>query len=167
MTAERLRPQRRKRHLAMTRSEVDEFLESEHTCRVATLNARGPHLSALWFIWDGQAMWLYSLTRSQRWQDLLADPRVAVLVDAGEEYSRLRGVELSGTAEVVGEVPRAGEPHPELEELERRFARKYFGGADIGHDQRHAWLRIVPEKITSWDFRKLTPSSPTTSGEAR
>jgi hypothetical protein len=23
------------------------------------------------------------------------------------------------------------------------------------HDGRHAWLRVVPEKITSWDFRKL------------
>ena len=23
------------------------------------------------------------------------------------------------------------------------------------HDGRHAWLRITPAKITSWDFRKL------------
>jgi hypothetical protein len=23
------------------------------------------------------------------------------------------------------------------------------------HDGRHAWLRIAPSKITSWDFRKL------------
>ena len=23
------------------------------------------------------------------------------------------------------------------------------------HDGRHAWLRIVPDKIVSWDFRKL------------
>jgi hypothetical protein len=24
------------------------------------------------------------------------------------------------------------------------------------HDGRHAWLRITPTKITSWDFRKLS-----------
>jgi hypothetical protein len=23
------------------------------------------------------------------------------------------------------------------------------------HDQRHAWLRVKPTKIASWDFRKL------------
>jgi hypothetical protein len=23
------------------------------------------------------------------------------------------------------------------------------------HDGRHAWLRITPESIVSWDFRKI------------
>ena len=23
------------------------------------------------------------------------------------------------------------------------------------HDERHAWLRLTPERIVSWDFRKL------------
>ena len=31
---------------------------------------------------------------------------------------------------------------------------KYSGGT-IVRDGRHAWLRLVPEKITSWDFRKI------------
>ena len=31
---------------------------------------------------------------------------------------------------------------------------KYHGGGML-HDGRHAWLRITPMKITSWDFRKL------------
>ena len=35
------------------------------------------------------------------------------------------------------------------------MAGKYFGAADMTHDGRHAWLRITPAKITSWDFRKL------------
>ena len=35
------------------------------------------------------------------------------------------------------------------------MAAKYFGAADMTHDGRHAWLRITPGKITSWDFRKL------------
>jgi hypothetical protein len=28
------------------------------------------------------------------------------------------------------------------------------------HDGRHAWLRITPAKITSWDFRKLATLPP-------
>jgi hypothetical protein len=23
------------------------------------------------------------------------------------------------------------------------------------HDGRHAWMRLTPEKVVSWDFRKL------------
>ena len=35
------------------------------------------------------------------------------------------------------------------------MARKYYGNDTAFHDGRHAWLRLVPEKIMSWDFRKL------------
>jgi hypothetical protein len=60
----------------------------------------------------------------------------------------------SGTAEFVGEVPRTGGPHPGLEDVERLFARKYFGLDALPHDGRHAWLRLAPDAVRSWDFRK-------------
>lgn len=146
--------QRRARRIAMSKEELDEFLTSERTCRVATSSPDGPHNTPLWFVWDGEAMWFTSLVRSQRWTDMERDPRVAVVVDTGHEYGELRGAELKGEVERVGEAPRTGEPHEELEKIEALIAGKYFGGA-YGHDGRHAWLRLVPEKITSWDFRKI------------
>ncbi|CAL9379381.1 pyridoxamine 5'-phosphate oxidase family protein [Streptomyces sp. enrichment culture] len=147
--------QRRGRKIMMTAEEVDAFLAAERTCRVATVSADGtPHVSPLWFAWDGTALWLYSLTRSKRWADLRRDGRVAVVVDAGHAYGELRGVELTGTVEVVGEVPRTGEPHPGLAPMERQFARKYFDLDELPHDGRHAWLRLAPESVRSWDFRK-------------
>jgi hypothetical protein len=78
-----------------------------------------------------------------------------VLVDAGEDYFELRGAELRGSVEIVGEVPRTGEPVPELDEPERLTGLKYHGGQPARPDGRHAWLRLVPDKITSWDFRKI------------
>ncbi|WP_418955872.1 pyridoxamine 5'-phosphate oxidase family protein [Streptomyces tritici] len=148
--------QRRGRRIMMTPAEVDAFLAEQRTCRVATVSADGrPHVSALWFAWDGASLWLYSITRSRRWAELRRDPRLAVVVDAGEEYGELRGVELSGTAVFVGEAPRTGEPCPELEVPERLFARKNFGLDAMPHDGRHAWLRLTPDAIASWDFRKL------------
>jgi hypothetical protein len=147
--------QRRGRRIAMTKGELDAFLAEERTCRVATSSPQGPHATPLWFAWDGKALWLTSIVKSQRWTDLVRDPRVAVLVDAGEEYFELRGAELRGTVEIVGEVPRTGEPVPELEEPERLMGRKYHAGETMKPDGRHAWLRLVPDKITSWDFRKI------------
>ena len=35
------------------------------------------------------------------------------------------------------------------------MAGKYFESRQMIHDGRHAWLRVTPRKITSWDFRKL------------
>jgi hypothetical protein len=138
----------------MDKAELDAFLTEQRTCRVATVNEHGPHLTPLWYAWDGTAIWLTSIVASQRWTDLQRDPRVAVLVDAGEEYTELRGAELLGSVEMVGEVPRTGLPEPRLDEAERLLADKYAGGI-VHHDGRHAWLRLVPEKVTSWDFRKL------------
>jgi hypothetical protein len=79
---------------------------------------------------------------------------VSVVVDAGHEFTDLRGVEVRGVAVPVGEVPRIGKPEPELEIPERLYADKYSSGS-ISHDGRHAWLRITPEKVVSWDFRKM------------
>lgn len=155
MAEQALRPQRRGKRVAMTSEEIEEFLSGEHTCRVGTVGERGPHVTPLWYLYHDGAVWLYSITGSQRWKDLEADPRIAVLVDAGTEYLQLRGVEITGTVERVGEIPRVGEPDERLAEPERLFARKYMGGEEMVYDERHAWLRVQPEKITSWDFRKL------------
>ena len=150
-----MKEQRRSRRIAMSPEERDAFLRAERTCRVASVKGDGaPHLSALWFVWDGEALWLTSIVKSQRWTDIEREPRVSVLVDKGHDFGELRGVEISGTAHVMGEVPRVGEPNDELVVPEQLFGDKYAGGA-FGHDGRHAWLRIVPEKIVSWDFRKM------------
>ncbi|MCQ9134845.1 MULTISPECIES: pyridoxamine 5'-phosphate oxidase family protein [Streptomyces] len=148
--------QRRGRKIMMTSGELDAFLTVQRTCRVATVSTDGaPHVSALWFLWDGNALWLYSVVRSKRWADLRRDPRVAIVIDTGEEYDTLRGVELSGAVEFVGEIPRTGELCAELDAVETLFARKNFGLDAMPHDGRHAWLRLKPEKVVSWDFRKL------------
>jgi Pyridoxamine 5'-phosphate oxidase len=161
--------QRRGRSIAMSAEERDSFLAEQRTCRLATVGPGGPHVSPVWFVWDGQALWVYSLTRSQRWTDLQRDRSVAAVIDAGHHYHELHGVEIEGDAAVVGPVPRTGGEDPDTPELsdpERLMAGKYFGHAGMTHDGRHAWLRITPLKVTSWDFRKLATISapPVTPG---
>jgi len=149
------REQKRGRKIAMTDDERDAFLAEERTCRVGTVGKDGaPHVAPLWFVWDNTSFWLYSIVKSQRWTDLMRDPRVSIVVDAGVDYFELRGVEIIGRAAPVGEIPRVGEPHDELAAVEAIHGPKY--GIPAGfYDQRHAWLKIEPEKIVSWDFRKL------------
>ena len=114
-----------------------------------------PHVAPLWFVWDGASLWLNSVVRSQRWTDLERDPRIAVVIDAGVEFGELRGVELSGAVVPVGDIPRTPTPDPAVAAAEQLFARKYAGRDEFTPDGRHAWLRLTPDKLVSWDFRKL------------
>ena len=41
-----------------------------------------------------------------------------------------------------------------VEVPETLFGQKYSDGT-FQADGRHAWLRLAPEKIVSWDFRKM------------
>lgn len=147
--------QRHRRRMAMTDEERDAYLAAERTCRIATVSADGrPHVTPLWFAWHEGSLWLYSITRSRRFAEILADPRVSVVVDGGHDFFELKGVEITGTAEVVGDVPRLDSPDPALTSVEAVMAEKYFGGHFV-YDGRHAWLRIVPETIVSWDHAKI------------
>lgn len=138
----------------MDPDERDAFLREEPMCRVASLGADGgPHNSPLWFVWDGRALWLNSIVTSQRWTNLARDPRVSVVVDAGTGFSELRGVELTGSVERVGDAPRTDTHDDTLAVPERLFGDKYGDGTFVV-DGRHAWLRLVPDRIVSWDFRK-------------
>jgi len=62
-----LSTQQHRRRIAMTPEEIDEFLAGERTCRLASVTPSGaPHVSALWFAWDGASMWFYSIVNSRR-----------------------------------------------------------------------------------------------------
>jgi hypothetical protein len=140
----------------MSPDEIDSFLAGERMCRAATVDGDGaPHVSPLWFVWDGTHLWLNSVVQSQRWANLMRDPRISVIVDGGVGYSELRGVELTGKVEPIGDVPRTSRPDPAVAEPERLWGEKYMDGAAFVADGGHAWLRLTPDKIVSWDFRKM------------
>ena len=155
-----MRTQRRGLKIAMSTQELDRFLEQERVCRLSTVAADGtPRSNPLWFVWHDRALWLYSLVGTQRWANIERNPSVSALVDAGHDYGELQGVELLGKVAVVGDVPRTGHHDPDLETPERLFFHKYFDRDKPVHDGRHAWLRLVPDQVVSWDFRKLARSA--------
>ena len=126
-----MREQRRGRRAAMTNEERDAFLAETRTCRVASLGGDGaPHVTPLWFAWDGSSLWLTSIVKSQRWTDIQRDNRVSIIVDAGVEFTELHGVELRGVAEVVGEVPRTGRSGGRARDARTDLRRQVRRGSD-------------------------------------
>lgn len=144
--------------VAMTPDEVDEFLGSEMKVQVASIGRDGhPHLTTLFYAMvDGRiAFWTYA--SSQKIKNLQRDPRVSALIETGTDYNELRGVSVKGTAEVVTDRDR-------IREVGSRVVSVMSGGEDLGElrdaivehqvTKRYAVL-VTPDKVASWDHRKL------------
>ena len=138
--------------LRLTEAELDAYLASARTVRVATIDDDGvPHVVPLWFVWSAGSIWLNSLTRTRRHQHLRSGRPVGLVIDDGEHYDQLRGVRMAGRPQVLP----PGDP--EGTAAIRGFARKYFG---VEHDEppnqrSYEVVRITPDDLTSWDFRKI------------
>jgi nitroimidazol reductase NimA-like FMN-containing flavoprotein (pyridoxamine 5'-phosphate oxidase superfamily) len=137
--------------ISLTPEELETYLRGQRTVRVATVGPDGiPHVVPLWFVWHDGVMFLNSTLGNPTVENLLRTSRAAGVVDDGEGYDSLRGVVVTGIAE------RAEDDH-RLAEVQRAWSDKYLGGGELpyGRWRNRVWLRIVPERIASWDFRKI------------
>jgi PPOX class probable F420-dependent enzyme len=143
--------------IKMTEAEVEAFLQEQKTMSVATIGPSGrPHVVAMWFaIFDGvPAFWTFS--KSQKVINLRRDPRITCMVEAGDKYTELRGVELVAHASIVEdeeEVLRFG-----VIEAERYQGIKITDALLPGVRQmanKRVVVKIEIERVVSWDHRKL------------
>jgi nitroimidazol reductase NimA-like FMN-containing flavoprotein (pyridoxamine 5'-phosphate oxidase superfamily) len=136
--------------LRLDDADLHELLTTERTMRAATVGPdASPHVVPMWFVWHGGAIWINNLRKARRSSDLAAGSTVALCIDTGFEYFELRGVVLYGRPEAVDRAD------PDLAEVRRTFGTKYFYGADIPEVMSHQWLKMVPDRVVSWDFRKI------------
>lgn len=143
--------------IRMTEAEIWPFIESRQSLQVATLNKDGSaQLTTLWFAVVDGAIVFETFTKSQKIVNLKRDPRIAVLVEDGTTYDQLRGVSINARAELVDE-PAA------VERYAAHIVRK--NNPDIAPEmipqaakmmaQKRTVVVIRPERIASWDHRKL------------
>ena len=137
--------------LSLTPDELRAYLATQPTVRVATVAEDGiPHVIPLWFVWVDGVMFLNSTLGNVTVENMLRTGSAAAVVDDGETYDALRG------ATVTGRVERADDD-PRLPDAERAWSEKYLGGNEPPYRRwkGRTWLRLTPERIASWDFRKI------------
>jgi len=137
--------------LSLTAEELDAFLSSQRTVRLATADAGArPHVVPLWFVWVDGTLFMNSTLGNLTIRNLQANPRATGSIDDGAVYEELRGVLVNGPVEWADGDPR-------LEEVSRIWSEKYMGGSPLpyGRWRNRVWFRLRPERIASWDFRKI------------
>lgn len=140
----------------MTDDEVTAFLREERTAVMCTMHPRGSiHAVAMWYGFIGPDVAMETKAKSQKARNLVRDSRLTVLVEAGDEYEQLRGVELVGSAAIT-------EDPDELWQLGVSMYERYF--APYTEDARPAveamlhnrvGIKLRTERVASWDHRKL------------
>ncbi|MCE2855294.1 MAG: pyridoxamine 5'-phosphate oxidase family protein [Ilumatobacteraceae bacterium] len=144
--------------IQMTTEEIDAFLTGRHVMNIATIGPSGhPHLVAMWFAMiDGKpAFWTFG--KSQKINNLRRDAKITALVEDGEQYNELRGVELVGTGRII-------EDYDEILNIGLVVAEKYNGEIAVSEAalpfvrkqaEKRLGVVIDVEKIVSWDHNKL------------
>jgi PPOX class probable F420-dependent enzyme len=149
--------------LSLTDVELEAYLRQSRTIRVATVWRDGtPHVVPLWFVWHDGIVFLNSTRGNPTVENMLRHGRAAGVVDDGEKYDELRGVVVTGRIEVAEDDARL--PH-----AERTWSDKYLGGSEPPYRRwrNRVWLRLVPDRVASWDFRKIPEAKARRDAERR
>jgi len=149
----------RRDQIELSEEELRELLASERIAVVSSLGPRGwPHSMPMWFVPREGEVWIWTYAKSQKVRNLERDPRATVLVETGHEYGELRGAMIESEAEIHRDLATV---LGFAEELTLRYAE---GISSVEGDARAALeaqapkrvaIRFKPERVATWDHRKL------------
>src|SRR5216684_5069163 len=143
--------------IRMNDEEIRTFLQEQRTLQVATIDHDGwPHLIAMWYVLINNQIAFWTYAKSQKVVNLRRDARLTCLVETGERYDELRGVQIKGRAIISDDreiVQQVGEV----------IWERYTGPLNDNTRQmvvaaqapKRVIVFVEPVEIVSWDHRKL------------
>ena len=144
----------RRQQIQLTPDEQAAFLKEPNKAALATIDKDGfPHVVAMGFLARDGAIYMTSYAKAQKVLNIRRNPKVAVMVESGKTYADFRGILIRGLCEVI-EDPAI------VEKMMRELAGNQTGSAGaprgaLSSAPKRALLKIVPQKISSWDHTKL------------
>ena len=145
--------------IAMSSDEISDFLEQGGTVQVALYGPDGyPDITPMWYVIDGDMLWMRTYGKSQKVINARRDPRCCALLETGDRYLELRGVQVTGDLELSEDLDRIcwvaarlmvkyegvdPEHIPALEAAYREKAPKQVA------------MSLALSRIVSWDHRKM------------
>ncbi len=149
----------RRDQITLSPDEQAQLLDEERVVIVSSHGPRGwPHSMPMWFtVRDGE-VWIWTYAKSQKVKNLERDPRATLLVETGEEYVELRGIQIEAEAEIIRDTDR-------VLDFGKDLTIRYSEGIDsIEGDAAEAMraqaakrvaIRFTAKRVATWDHRKL------------
>ncbi|MEQ1872988.1 MAG: pyridoxamine 5'-phosphate oxidase family protein [Ilumatobacteraceae bacterium] len=149
----------RRAQIAMTDDEVRLYLDEQRVLNVATLGPSGhPHLVAMWYALIEGKVQFWTFAKSQKIVNLRRDPKMTGLIESGDSYNELKGVELVGNGQVIDDYER-------ILHLGKELAVRYNGPAALADElmpfieaqaRKRLAVEFEVERVVSWDHSKIT-----------
>jgi len=148
--------------IKLTPEEQARFLAESKRCALATLDKDGyPHVVAMNYVAKDGAIWMTSYGKAQKVLNIRRNPKVCVMIESGRNYAELQGLMWRGRCEIIDE-PSA------VQQTMRAMAGSVAAASNVpsgasssvpsgasSSAPKRVVLKVTPEKIASWDHRKL------------
>ena len=144
--------------VVMSADEIADFLAASRVATIATIGPTGhPHLVAMWFGYVDGKLYFETKAKSQKAVNLRRNPIVSCSVEAGGSYDQLRGVAIEGTAVLIDDTS-SEEYWAAAIDIWQRYQGPYSDEVrpfvEMMMNKRIV-IRVEPERMRSWDHRKL------------
>lgn len=149
----------RREQIQMTDEEREAFLATSQTIIINTIGKDGvPHPMPMWYaVEDDGAIVMSTFTKSQKIKNLQRDPRCSLLVEDGEEYSKLRGIVIYGDAELVRDDDQVADMlvKVNMKTMKADVKEEDLRKAVRATASKRTGIRVRPQRIVTWDHSKL------------
>lgn len=148
----------RRNETELCSAEVAEFLQQAQTIIVVTNGPGGfPHPMPMWFYADASNI-CYSTTfrKSQKVVNMRRDQRATLLLETGQEYSKLKGLVIQSKAEIIDKYDVVVDTMRAIRQRKTSLGlTESLEAALIRTAPKRVVLKFVPSRYISWDHRKL------------
>jgi PPOX class probable F420-dependent enzyme len=147
-------PSNRRQQIQLSPDEQAAFFRERKKAAFATIDKDGfPHVVAMnYFARDG-AFYMTSYGKAQKVVNVRRNPKVALMMETGDDYAELRGVMIRGRCEILESEDAVRAAFEGRAEAQANPAPVQPGARASA--PKRVVLKIVPEKVISWDHRKL------------
>jgi nitroimidazol reductase NimA-like FMN-containing flavoprotein (pyridoxamine 5'-phosphate oxidase superfamily) len=132
---------------------IEALLDRPVLARLGTTNPKTlqPHVTPVWFLWDGECIWISAFSSTRKARDLAKNTRCAVLIEP-EKAGDLQAVLFEGPAELIEE------PRELVRDMSLRIYTRYMGEDGVQAAEPQSWsvdpenrlVRLAPTHIYAW-----------------
>ncbi|MFM8482437.1 MAG: pyridoxamine 5'-phosphate oxidase family protein, partial [Actinomycetota bacterium] len=125
---------------------------------VASIGPSGhPHLVAMWYVVMNGETVFWTFGKSQQVLNLKRNPKITGLIESGDSYDQLKGLEIVGTARLIDD-------YDTILSIGKAVGLKYNGEGAISdaampfleaQAKKRIGIAIEVERYVSWDHTKM------------
>lgn len=148
----------RRNEIELNSVEVAEFLKQNQTIIVVTNGPDGfPHPMPMWFYPDtSNVCYCTTFRKSQKVLNIRRDERATLLIETGQEYTKLKGLVIKSKAEILDNYDVVVDTMRTIRQRKPSLGlTEALEATLIQSAPKRVVLKFVPFSYISWDHRKL------------